>query len=45
MINIDEFKLFSTKKYKIVLDINILLELYRQPANISLDIIYGLKKL
>lgn len=45
MINIDEFRSFRNKKHKIVLDTNILLELYRQPANISLDIIDGLKKI
>lgn len=44
MINIEEFKKIRTQNYMIVLDTNIFLELYRQPANISLDIIQALKQ-
>lgn len=44
MINIEDFKKIRTQNYMIVLDTNIFLELYRQPANISLDIIQALKQ-
>ena len=44
MINIEDFKKIRTQSYMIVLDTNIFLELYRQPANISLDIIQALKQ-
>ena len=44
MISIDDFKQIRTTRHLIVLDTNILLELYRQPANISLDVIEALKK-
>lgn len=45
MINIEDFKNIRTQSYMIVLDTNIFLELYRQPANISLDIIQALKQI
>lgn len=44
MISIEDFKKIRTKRHLIVLDTNILLELYRQPANISLDVIEALKQ-
>ena len=44
MISIDDFKKIRTERHLIVLDTNILLELYRQPANISLDVIEALKQ-
>lgn len=44
MISIDDFKQIRTTRHLIVLDTNILLELYRQPANISLDVIEALKQ-
>lgn len=44
MINIEEFQKISSNKHIIVLDTNILLELYRQPTNISLNVKNALKK-
>lgn len=44
MISIDDFKKIRNERHLIVLDTNILLELYRQPANISLDVIEALKQ-
>lgn len=44
MINIDDFKKIRTERHLIILDTNIFLELYRQPANISLDVIKALKQ-
>lgn len=44
MITNDEFKKVRTERHLIVLDTNILLELYRQPANISFDVISALKQ-
>lgn len=44
MINIDEFQQIRQVGHLIILDTNILLELYRQPANISVDIIKALKE-
>lgn len=44
MISIDDFKKIRTERHLIILDTNIFLELYRQPANISLDIIEALKQ-
>ena len=45
MISIESFKEIRSSNHLIVLDTNVLLELYRQPANISLDIIEVLKKI
>ena len=45
MIDINEFQNIRKKTHLIVLDTNIILELYRQPANISLDVISALKKI
>lgn len=45
MINIEEFQEICSSGHLIVLDTNVLLELYRQPANISLDVINALKKI
>lgn len=45
MINIEEFKKYRADRHLIVLDTNIFLELYRQPANISLDVISALTKI
>lgn len=45
MIDINEFQDIRKTRHLIVLDTNILLELYRQPANISLDVISALKKI
>lgn len=45
MINIEEFKKYRQGTHLIVLDTNIFLELYRQPANISLDVISALTKI
>lgn len=39
MITLEEFQRIRTTEHLIVLDTTILLELYRKPANISLDII------
>ena len=39
MITRDEYKTIRQERHLIVLDTNILLELYRQPANVSRDII------
>lgn len=44
MIDISKFQSIRETNHLIVLDTNILLELYRQPANISLDIISILKE-
>lgn len=44
MIDISKFQDIRKNNHLIVLDTNILLELYRQPANISQDIISTLKK-
>ena len=44
MIDINKFQSIRETNHLIVLDTNILLELYRQPANISLDIISILKE-
>lgn len=44
MISIESFRDIRGKRHIMVLDTNILLELYRQPANISLDIIEALKR-
>ena len=45
MIDINEFQNIRETRHLIVLDTNILLELYRQPANISLDVISALKEI
>lgn len=45
MINIEEFQKIRSNEHIIVLDTNVLLELYRQPANVSLDVINALKKI
>lgn len=45
MINIEEFQQIRSSEHLIVLDTNVLLELYRQPANISLDVINALKEI
>lgn len=45
MINIEEFKKIRRENHLIVLDTNILLELYRQPANISIDVIDVLERI
>ncbi len=45
MINLENFQELRSRKHLIVLDANVLLELYRQPANISLDIINALKEI
>jgi rRNA-processing protein FCF1 len=45
MIGIDDFKKIRAERHLIILDTNILLELYRQPANISLDVIEALKQI
>ena len=45
MINIENFQEIRLSEHLIVLDTNVLLELYRQPANISLDVINALKKI
>lgn len=39
------FEKIRKTKHLIVLDTNILLELYRQPANISLDVIGALRQI
>lgn len=43
MIAIEKFRDIRSSNHLIVLDTNILLELYRQPANISIDVIDALK--
>lgn len=45
MISTEKYQELRLSKHLIVLDTNVLLELYRQPANISLDIIDALKKI
>lgn len=45
MINIEKFQEIRSSEHLIVLDTNVLLELYRQPANISLDVIDALKEI
>ena len=45
MIDINEFQNIRKSQHLIVLDTNIILELSRQPANISLDVINALKKI
>lgn len=45
MILLEEFQKIRLSKHLIVLDTNIFLELYRQPSNISLDIIEALKQI
>ena len=45
MINIEKFQEIRSSEHIIVLDTTVLLELYRQPANISLDVISALKKI
>lgn len=45
MIDIEGFKKIRAQRHLIVLDTNILLELYRQPANISMDVISALTQI
>lgn len=45
MINIEKFQEIRSSEHIIVLDTTVLLELYRQPANISLDVISALKRI
>ena len=45
MIKLEEFSKLRKSDHLVVLDTNILLELYRQPANISLDVINALKQI
>ena len=45
MISIEEFQQIRSSEHLIVLDTNVLLELYRQSANISLDVINALKEI
>lgn len=45
MIDIEKFNEIRLTKHLIVLDTNVLLELYRQPANISVDIISALEQI
>ena len=45
MITRDEYKTIRQERHLIVLDTNILLELYRQPANVSRDIIAEFQKI
>ena len=45
MINIEKFQEIRSSGHLIILDTNVLLELYRQPANISLDVINALKEI
>lgn len=45
MINIDDFRKIRAEQHLIVLDTNIFLELYRQPANISMDAISALTQI
>lgn len=44
MISIDDFNKIRIERHLIILDTNIFLELYRQPANISLDVIEAFKQ-
>lgn len=45
MISIEKFQEIRLSEHLIILDTNVLLELYRQPANISLDVINVLKEI
>lgn len=45
MIDIEKFQEIRLSKHLIILDTNVLLELYRQPANISLDVINAIKEI
>ena len=45
MINIEKFQEIRSSGHLIILDTNVLLELYRQPAYISLDVISALKRI
>lgn len=45
MITLEEFRRICAAEHLIVLDTTILLELYRKPANISLDIIKAFKEI
>lgn len=45
MIDIQHFNEIRESEHLIVLDTNILLELYRQPANISMDVINALEQI
>jgi len=45
MIDLGEFQKMRESEHLIVFDANILLELYRKPSNISLDIIEAFKKI
>ena len=45
MINLEKFQEIRLSEHLIILDTNVLLELYRQPANISLDVINALKEI
>lgn len=45
MISIEKFQEIRLSEHLIILDTNVLLELYRQPANISLDVINALKEI
>lgn len=45
MIDIEGFKKIRAQRHLIVLDTNILLELYRQPVNISMDVISALTQI
>lgn len=45
MITLEEFQRIRATEHLIVLDTTILLELYRKPANISLDIIKAFKEI
>lgn len=44
MIDIEMFKEIRKSKHLIIFDTNVLLELYRMPANISIDVINVLEK-
>lgn len=45
MITLEEFQNIRLSEHLVVLDTSILLELYRKPSNISLDIIQAMKKI
>lgn len=45
MITTEKFQQIRSSEHLIVLDTNVLLELYRQPANVSLDVISTLRKI
>ena len=45
LINIEKFQEIRSSEHIIILDTTVLLELYRQPANISLDVISALKRI